>query len=235
MRRERSRTGNPTAVIPVPPAPAPTLTRMVSGTVGEVDRGPIAGAKVTTAYTPSTFTDSTGAFSVAYPAAVLLNVLTVDAPGFDSRQFGWSAGSANVTLGTIRLQRTILLAEMSSLTGILSPNDLPSYVGDAYDSDYCSPCKPLRLRVGAKLNVRVNLKWSGGTALQLWAWVWINNEGVADAISAVATPGQSELVLTVPVRPGDTRLWVGLPPLNRSIQHLEAPVSFEVTTHPAAP
>ena len=224
----------PTAASPAPaPAPPPTLTRTVSGTVAEVDGGPVAGAAVTTAYSPRAFTDATGAFSLRYPGAVSPNLLTVDATGFEIRQYGWSSGSADVTLGTIRLQRTMLLTEMSSLAGIISPNDLPDYVGEPYESDYCSPCRPLRLRLSVKQNVRVELKWSGGAALQLWARV--KDEGPGDVVTAAAVPGQSTLVLNVPARQGDTVLRVGLPLLGRSIQHLEAPVSFEVTTQPALP
>ena len=221
---------------PISPEPAATLTRTVSGTIGEVDGGPLAGAKVTTAYTSPAFTDATGAFSVAYPASVRANVITAEAAGFESRQFPFSAGAADVRLGTIRLQPTILLAELTSLAGILSPNDLPSYIGgDPYDSgDYCSRCKPLRLRVGMKQNILISLKWSGSTSLQLWAQLPNDGRLSGDVVTATAAPGESDLVLAVPASPGDTRLWVGLPPFSSS-SHLDGPIAFQVTTQPASP
>lgn len=221
---------------PISPEPAATVTKTVSGTIGEVDGGSLAGAKVTSAYTSPAFTDATGAFSVAYPAYVRANIIAVSVAGFESRQIAFSSGTADVTLGTIRLQPTILLAEMTSLAGILSPNDLPFYIGNDYTSDdYCSPCKPLRLRVGTTQNILVSLKWSGSTPIQLWAQLTKDGRLLDDLLTATAAPGRSELVLAVPASSGDTRLWVGLAALNGSTKHLDGPIAFQLTTQPASP
>ena len=218
---------------PISPEPASTLTRTVSGTIGEVDGGPLAGAKVTTAYTSPAFTDAAGAFSVAFPAYVRANVITADAAGYESRQFPFSAGAADVRLGTIRLQPIILLAELTSLAGILSPNDLFSYVG-GYDGFECSPCKPLRLRVGTTQRILVSLRWTGSTPLRLWAQLTKDGRLLDDVLTATAVRGQSDLALVVPASPGDTRLWVGLPALSDS-KGLDGPIAFQVTTQPASP
>ena len=219
---------------PISPEPAATLTRTVSGTIGEVDGGPLAGAKITTAYTSPAFTDATGAFSVAYPASVRANVITADAAGYEIRQFPFSSGTADVKLGTIRLQPTILLAESTSVAAVLSPNDLLAYFGGFYDGFECSPCKPFWLRVGTTQNILVTLKWSGSTPLRLWAQLTKNGRLLDDVLPAKAVPGQSELVLVAPASPDDTRLWVGLPFLE-SAKHLDGPIAFQVTTQPASP
>lgn len=195
-----------------------TSSPTVAGTVNEVDGGPIAGAKVTVLPAgPVTFTDVSGSFVV--PTATV-GLLRFEQDGYETRD--WALPQVMGTAVKALLQRSVVVSDRSSLSVVLSPADLPSYVGEVYESDYCSPCKLIRLRATVPHEIKVVLRWSGEIPLQLWA--------LAGVVKGAAQPSESELTVLVTTGAGDTVLHVGLPLKDRTPQKIQQPVAFELTT-----
>jgi hypothetical protein len=190
------------------------VSSALTGIVREIDGGPIAGVKVTGLPAgPLTLSDGTGAFSFSQFPGILVRA---EKEGYESRDYALSASAMNLTM-----QRMVVVSEGSSLLTQLSPADLSHYVGEPYESDYCRPCKVIRLRADHAGDVKVRLRWPPQFELRLWAH--------AGAIVGRAEPRTSELTAIVSAEPGDTLLHVGFP-FGGAPQILITPLTFELTT-----
>jgi len=209
----------PTLPTPTPPtATPPAVQRLVSGTVGEIDGSPLAGAQVSTLSGETTATtDGNGSFSLAINSSVVL--LHFAHEGYEARDWGMSRGDGPVTMN-VTMQRVLRLSDETPVADALSPNDLPDYVGEAYDSDYCSPCKVIRLRAQTR-EVSVVLRWTGDQSLQLW-------ESDRRAVQS----GPSEQTVVVTPTGTERRLHVGLPWWTGARQTLEHAEAFELVVTP---
>lgn len=197
-----------------PTAPSGPVSPALTGIVREIDGGPIAGVKLTVLPAgPVTLSDGTGAFSFSHFQGSLVRA---EKEGYESRDYGLSASTMNLTM-----QRMVVVSEGSSLLTQLSPADLPHYVGEPYESDYCRPCKVIRLRADHAGDVKVRLRWPPQFELRLWAH--------AGAIVGRAEPRTSELTAIVSAEPGDTLLHVGFP-FGGTPQIVTTPLTFELTT-----
>jgi hypothetical protein len=120
----------------------------------------------------------------------------------------------------VRMQRVLVLSDVTPIADVLSPADLSAYVGDVDESDYCGPCKIVRLRSQHQA-VSVQLRWSGDHSLQLWE---------SDSQAVQSGSSQQTIDLT-PISP-ETILHVGLrweSPTKRVLVHPEA---FELVVTP---
>jgi hypothetical protein len=189
---------------PPPPAastPAPIATRQISGIVVDTNDGPVAGARVTHAAS-QTASGADGRFSFAV-RNVAPHFVEVAAPGFEEGSWGWSVGDAPVDLRIILASR-VFYSSAAPLTASLSANDLPYYVGEAYDSPYCRPCRLVRMASDVEPSAAIHLRWSGAGILGLWAsdgTTVIVAEEVGPRHLRVATVGTGE----------DRRVYVGGP------------------------
>jgi hypothetical protein len=205
----------PTAV------PLPTTSqveRLISGTVSAIDGNPLTGVQVSTVSGETrTITDSNGSFSLAINSRITL--LRFAREGYETRDGGMARGDGPVTLN-VRMQRVLVLSDATPLADVLSPADLPYYVGEVYESDYCSPCKIIRLRAQTRA-VSIVLRWSGDQSLQLWA---------LDSRAVQSGPSQQTIVVTP--TSAETLLHVGLPWNDGMRQVLERPEAFELLATP---
>ena len=160
-----------------------------------------------------TITDANDSFSLAINSQVTL--LHFAREGYETRDWGMPAGEGPVTLN-IRMQRVLVLSDAIPIADVLSPADLPYYVGEVYDSDYCAPCKMIRLPAQTRA-MSIVLRWSGDQSLQLW-----------QSDTRAVQSGSSQQTIDVGPASTETLLHVGLP-LNGGIrQVLEHPESFEL-------
>lgn len=81
-----------------------------------------------------------------------------------------------------------------------------SYVGEAYESDYCSACKFYTLRTPVDGDVRIDVQWAGTPQVALWC----DRAGVITVGEPKTGSGTPTLSLTVP-RGSEIRLIVGTP------------------------
>lgn len=200
---------------PVPSLPAPT--RLVSGVVVSVGGEPIAGARVEGEPPAAPFatvtTGQDGAFSFDYPVGARFARAWARADGHEPRLFGWPFGGGPATVRVV-MQPTITLAPGETKTVLLTADDLAYYVGEEYGSDYCGPCKLLRLegRPGQPVTT-VRARWSGANPV----WMWAADE------SRAAVDGQQLLVRTIGY------VYVGLPRTPTEQPHLSSPLSVTVS------
>lgn len=197
------------------PAPVTGPTRQVTGIVVDTDDRPVNGAQLTQTWA-STVSGPDGRFAFAAPVAGPHSV-TIAASGFEPRLWGWGAGDGPLDL-RLPIARRVVFTPGQPLTASLTTNDLPYYVGEPYDSDYCRPCKLIRVdgETGAAFT-RVHLRWTGDVALDMWA-----SEGTSGLTADVGPRHLS--VLTV--GSGDARrLYVGVKLGNV----LARPIPFSLT------
>ena len=192
--------------------------RRATGTVVEVDSGPVAGARV---WAPGTaaLTDANGHF-------VLDGVgewLSVQAEGYLSNGISVPEGH-EMAVGTIRIQREILISGGMSFAGRISSNDIDL---DLWDEGKWCKCKWISLDTGGR-ELNVHLQWSGENPLQLLA-----GEGSYGPFkTAIVKPGES--VASLRVSASTVILVVGVrneasvfqPPF----PYPQPPVAFELTT-----
>ena len=145
--------------------PPPPVERLISGTVSEIDGSPVAGVQVSTLSGETTaITDANGSFSLAINSSVVL--LHFAREGYEPRDWGMSSDDVPAMLNVL-MQRVLVLSDVRPVADVLSPADLSAYVGEVDESDYCGPCKIVRLRSQHQA-VSVQVRWSGDQSLQLW-------------------------------------------------------------------
>lgn len=203
---------------PLAPTPAaPVATRQVVGTVVDTDNRPVGGARVSHGLN-SAESDPDGRFSLVLPVGASVFV-TVDASGFESRRWGLGA-SPDADL-RLPIARRVVITPGETLAVSLTTDDLPYYVGEVYESDYCRPCKLIRVggeAGSAQSPRRVHVRWDGEVALGMWA-----SDGFAGIAAEVVGPRHLS-VWTVGA--GDSRLlYVGVPFRNTLAQ----PTTFSLT------
>ena len=144
----------------------PIQTISVSGVVTEPGAGPVAGASIRVGTNATVTSDASGAFVL--PAVEFTDGLSfsVTKEGFDALVRSLSVSTANLT---IRLQRSLFLPNEGMLSANLYSDDTAGYVGEAYESDYCSNCKTIHFETPGDTDVNVVLRWSGSATLQMWA------------------------------------------------------------------
>jgi len=188
---------------PVAPTPAAPATRQVTGTVVDTDNEPVGEARLS-AGPFSAGSDPDGRFSMLLPvgASVFVNVA---ATGFEPRR--WGVGATPGVDLRLPIARRVVVMPGEPLAVSLTTYDLPYYVGEPYDSDYCRPCKLIRVggdSSSASSFRRVHLRWTGDVVLGMWA-----SEGTSGLAADVVGPRHLS-VATVGV--GDNRLlYVGVP------------------------
>ena len=153
----------PTSATPIIAAPE---FHIVSGKVTDTELAPMADAVITAVANGRQTT-------VGYNGDFLLRtetghtVFTVARDGYETRLFAIQRTAADVSVDVI-LQPLIVIDSGSVAALTLSKRDLPHYVAEPYESDYCSPCKMIRLRTPANAQLRVELSWQSDDALGLW-------------------------------------------------------------------
>lgn len=148
-----------------------TATGRASGTVVDTRGRPLAGATITSIPPSSgvdTQTDTAGAFTFSYVLGRALNV-RVSAAEYEPLNLTWSTSRPEVTLRLV-MQLALLVAVGQQRDVALTNDDLPYYVGEAYESDYCRPCKLIRIDgMSGTARARVTLRWTGDDFIQMWA------------------------------------------------------------------
>jgi hypothetical protein len=168
--------------------------------VVDTEGRPIAGAHVSGTGI-DTYSDAGGAFRFSF--AMTTWKVSVVAAGYETGERGWIRGQSDVTLHVV-LQRTVVVGVGGQVTLDLTNDDLPYYVGEAYDSDYCAPCKLVRISgLAGTGRARVTLRWdaSGDSGLQLWA---------SDGYNVIPAPPGDAGTRVVEVGARDS-IYVGLP------------------------
>jgi hypothetical protein len=203
---------------PLAPTPtAPVATRQVAGTVVDTDNRPVGGARLSHG-SASTESDPDGRFSLALPVGASV-LVSIDASGFEPRR--WDLGASPDANFRLPIARRVVVTPGEPLAVSLTTDDLPYYVGEPYESDYCRPCK--LIRVGGEAGSasparRVHLRWTEDVALGMWA----SNGFIGIAAEVVGSRHLS--VRTIGV--GDSRLlYVGVPLRNT----LPQPITFSLT------
>ena len=181
-----------------PPDPGPM--GHASGTVADTEGRPVAGAHISGTGVDA-YSDAGGAFAFSFPMTI--SAVRFDAEGIESGIRAWMAGQSDVTLRVV-LQRTVAVSIGGNVTVGLTNDDLPYYVGEAYDSEYCRPCKLIRIEgfpATGWARVTLRLGAEGDSRLQMWASDGFN--------VALAQPGDAgTLVIDVNARKW---IYVGLP------------------------
>jgi hypothetical protein len=218
------------------PAPVPAgIERTFSGTVREVNGGPIAGVKVFGTGTQiRTDTAGDGTFSLTTTAQTLV----FQKP--DYRSTSWRADGDEVAMLTreIRMQPTFILSSTSPIASEITADDL-EYTSDLENSFWmdgtdglrydCRPCKEIGLAGSLGAGAVLRLKWSGPQPLDLWAGDLYSGardhqEGGADL---------TELVM--PLTSRSNTMLVGLGKRNGEWQTLNGAVTFTLTVESPAP
>lgn len=222
--------GNATAGTTTTPVGSPIVTAawtcgtspivgagVATGVVVDTELRPITGARLRNAVLNRGFgceTDAAGQFAFTYPLSA--SSIEVVAARYNSRTVGWARGAPESAM-TIVMQETLTLARGERLRLSLTDADLPQYVGEVYESAYCSPCKEITLG-GAASEAR--LQWTGGAPLEMWA---------SDGVQVRQARADGDHAATVEI-PGSTRIYVGLPiGQDRKPQHLGERTFFEVS------
>ena len=195
----------PSAAREVPPPPGttppdPGPRGQASGVVVDTEGRPIAGAHVSGTGV-DTYSDAGGAFGFSFPMTTWK--VGFVAAGYETGERGWMRGLSDVTLHVV-LQRTVVVGVGGQVTLDLTNDDLPYYVGEAYDSDYCGPCKLVRISgLAGTGRARVTLRWGAGDdpGLQLWA---------SDGYNVTPAPPGEAATRVVEVGAQDW-IYVGLP------------------------
>ncbi len=194
--------------------------RKTTGTVVEVDGGPVPGVKVF-ADGASTLTDGDGFFSLERVGYFL----SLAADGYVSRQLPVPAGQ-DLALGTLRIQRQIAMSGASRLASRISSADVAYDLSDIWEESYgvsCEPCKWINLDT-TRRELNVHLQWSGEIPLQLWSAV-----GGAYVISQTVTAAPGETAVSLRVTANTRHLLVGIRTQSGQSRGLQQPVPFELT------
>jgi hypothetical protein len=194
--------------------------RRVSGRIVEFDGGPVEGVRISNAGSlplSTAFSDANG-FFVITGVAKFINLVNEDfVSGFVEVPIG-----QDVDLGTVHLQRRILVNNGSRVSSRLSAEDVVS--SDSYPmwdlGIWCAPCKRFDLD-GRPEELIAELQWSGAIPLQLWA-----TDFYTDVIGR-PEPGASALTLRLP--PTARFLLVGVPSSTFSPQPLQQPIDFDLS------
>lgn len=201
----------PSPTAPTPTAPTPLIT--VDGTVRDTSETPLAGVSVRTGFVEVT-TDPSGVFSISMVQGQ--GLLHVDKEGYESRDVRVNGGPSMSTL-SIFMQRQYVLGEADKLPMMLMPHELPYYVGEPYESDYCAPCRLIRLRATAGLGVTVRLQWAASANAAMW-----ESHG-----NKCAADGPSGCTVHTAGTTGHIILYVGLPLENGRPQALAHPLALD--------
>jgi hypothetical protein len=217
---ESNRAVPSTAPTPVPsPSARPQLSRQltIAGLVREVNGGPLADAAIyayahgrqTTPPVASTAAD--GSFRLDHFAD---DGLAFRMNGYES---GWwtvpqSAGPNDTLTVTIKMQQTLRVPLGSTISSILTADDLTYRGEDEYpfwSGDYlCSPCKFISVS-GTQAGATLRLSWSGGSPLTVWG----GDAYQGPVVQVRGEPGAAELVISAPPANGTSflnTLMVGL-------------------------
>lgn len=204
----------PAPLPPVPPAPQGT----VRGSVLSLEGIPLDGMQVRTEFGSTTATDRSGSFALPYPMKSGLSYSYVVAGNnnYEIARSPFNREAEQAQLQPIRLQPRLDFTE-GSLQLNLSKVDLSYFTGEPYESDFCSPCKRVRLHSDKPRKVLVTLEWSGSAPLQLWIWVGspaepeIPHMETGYVIGGKAQQGDTHVTLEVMTQIGDTVVHVGVP------------------------
>lgn len=195
-----------------PTAPQPRFR--VSGTVGEVDAGPIAGARI---YAESgghhTTTAGDGSFSLS---TTVPGTLRFSADGFEESRLTVTTSEQPLHA---RMRRTLVVGVDASVSFSLSRSD-PGQDNTMFGDSWCEPCKVIRIQAASPGQIDVTVRWNSAAVLALW-------DPGARAYTA-ARDGESAFTASVSMKAGETIVYVGAaaymgPPI------LE-PMVFEVIT-----
>jgi hypothetical protein len=194
--------------------------REVTGRVVEVDGGPISGVAVSNGRSGPVAVSNASGFFVVNDVGTYM---TLNKTGYVERSADVPEGQA-VDVGTVHLQRAIVLSAGSRVTSRISSADVPYEFSDMWDQGYfCSPCKWIDLQTGQQ-DLAIQLRWSGDVQLTLWA----ATDYYGRLVVATAKPGESALTLSIPAA---TRvLLVGIRSETLAPQTVPQPVPFELTT-----
>ena len=210
----------PVAPAPAPTPPASTPQGTVRGSVVSLEGVPLDGIQVRTEFNAATTTDLSGSYALPYPVQTTglpYSYIVAGNNNFELFRSTFNRDAAEVQLQAVRLQPRFELTD-GSLASTISARDLSYWSGDAYDSDYCSPCKRIRLRSDKPRKVSVTLDWSGQVPLQVWVWSGSPsetelpyNEGLGHVVAGKAENGATRVTVQVEVFVGDTLIHVGTP------------------------
>jgi len=219
----------PGVAAPVPPPlppPVPPVTYSVTGTVREVNGGPLGNVAVTSTG-HSTVTAADGTFSLR---DIVQPVLIFQKPGF--RYTYWRrTGAADTESPLVRMQPQFILQKDAPVASILTNDDL-TYSSEAedsfWDSDYfCSPCKEVGVGAGNDGGVRLLLEWTGSTPLDIWTGDYYTG------VSASKLGQEDESRLVLDVSPGRLNtLLIGVGRRASQPQPMAGTITFRVTIVP---
>lgn len=212
-----------TPSVPVQPAPAPTPAPpdpqgIVRGTVLGLDSRPLGGIPVRTEFGATTTTDASGAYTLPFPVKSGLSYGSIYGGNDDVETFrtSFNRNDDNVQVYPVRVQPRLDLID-GALSSTVSGVDLGYFTGEAYDSDYCSPCKRVRLHSDRPRKVVLTLDWAGPAPLQLWAWIGSPAEPeyphveTGHVVTGAAEQGATRITVEVMAQIGDTLVHVGVP------------------------
>ena len=210
----------PVAPAPTPTPPGPTPQGTVRGSVLSLEGVPLDGIQVRTEFNAITTTDLSGSYALPYPVnttGLPYSYIVAGNNNFELFRSTFNRDANEVQLQAVRLQQRLELTD-GSLSSTISPRDLSYWSGEAYDSDYCSPCKRIRLRSDKQRKVSVTLDWSGQGPLQVWVWAgspseteFPYTEGLGHVVAGTAEKGATHVTVQVEVYAGDTLIHVGTP------------------------
>jgi hypothetical protein len=183
--------------------PGPPVTRTITGIVVDEEDRPLPGVAVTAPNGTRFITDGSGSFHFVFEAPVPKpqqyegNVLC-EKDGYESVRQGLTR-DADVTVRP-RMLRAIVLMDSSHATALLVAG-FSYWVGEAYQDDYCTQCKRIRLRTSMPGQVRVTVRWDGPAAVHAWA--------LDGMIAVAAGPDPQSLTFDVPVS-GEALAYIGI-------------------------
>ena len=219
---------------PDPPAPEPLPFRTVRGSVQDLDGLPLVGVKVTTAYSAVSYTDTVGMYSLPYPVSTEYSPSYVIAgdDDFEPRTVGFGHSAVDVQLPSVRLQKKMFLEPAGSISGTISAVDQGAWIGEPYDSEWCAPCKTIRLRSDSQRSLIVELRWPEGAPLQMW--VWTGRPGFpSEPVTPMVADGATLASLRFVAVRGETIVHVGFAdPYPSPVRVLSQPVSFTLSAVP---
>ena len=200
--------------------------RTISGSVQTRDGQPMRGATITPASGGQYVSDDSGAFRFPFPGSDTYSgtpcSLTATALGFEPRQIGWGLGMSDANLTPFFLTPRLTLLSGGVRDGAVVPDDLGFWIGEDYDSDYCTPCHRVHIETDVVSKVRITLSWSGPTPLQFW----VGGRLIEPATAGAENHATAEF-MAAPT--GDTLVHIGLTNYPRT-RELTSPVSYRLTT-----
>ena len=160
----------PTSSTKVPPPHTNPVTATITGTVSTVTNQPIAGAIVKVESGAVARTDGAGRFQATFQIPASPTAISAEGTGYhpSSQVFTLSANTTVVV--DFALEALEKLTIGSSVTGTISGNDPPTYVGMAYDSDYSRHTKYYTYTTPVSDDLIVELSWTptANAALVMW-------------------------------------------------------------------